>query len=647
MALAIDDYILQATGGPSVMDGLVSWLKTNGASNGAMADLHDQFLTAQGFTTGTLDDRWDALLVSLGYTGSLQDKLYKFWQAGGVIAGFTPADLFSAGEVGFWYDASDLSTLYQDSAGTIPVTAVEQAVGFISDKSKGVPFGGEQTTNGTFDTDSAWTKFNTITHSAGEYTISNSPVLFDGAYIAQQLSGLTTGRPYRVTIVVTNSVVGAGQASFKQGTAANSTAYGQVVIPSAFFTGTWQFIITAGAPNPWVTIHVGGSNENITVTSISIVESFRNNATQSTEANKPILRARYNQITYSEVFDNPAWTLVGATITPNTTTAPNGTTTADTFDVSSGAYNSVYTTATPLTGGAAYIASVYAKAGTNSQVTLELRVGGTTPNATFDLTSGTVVSGTGTIVSAGGGWYKCSVTITTSTTSHLFLIGGQPFSAGYIYLWGAQVISVEDNTNLNGEYQTITSSTNYNADTTKFPQYLSFDGSNDGVATSAINFSSANEMSVFAGVTNLSNVAAGVVVELSATTQTNNGTFALFTPSGASQSDFMYRSRGTVVADANGTAICAPPSTNVVTGLSDISADSAILRIDGVQNVSVATDQGSGNYGNYVAYIGRRAGTSLPLNGRIYQIIVRGKASTAEEIADTETYVASKIKVTL
>lgn len=87
MSLSVDDYILQATGGPSVMDGLVSWLKTNGASNGAMADLHDQFLTAQGYSTGTLDDRWDALLVSLGYTGSLQDKLYAFWQAGGTIGG--------------------------------------------------------------------------------------------------------------------------------------------------------------------------------------------------------------------------------------------------------------------------------------------------------------------------------------------------------------------------------------------------------------------------------------------------------------------------------------------------------------------------------------------------------------------------------
>jgi hypothetical protein len=43
--------------------------------------------------------------------------------------------LFGAGEQGGWYDVSDMSTLFQDSAGTTPVTAVEQPVGRILDKS--------------------------------------------------------------------------------------------------------------------------------------------------------------------------------------------------------------------------------------------------------------------------------------------------------------------------------------------------------------------------------------------------------------------------------------------------------------------------------------------------------------------------------
>ena len=36
---------------------------------------------------------------------------------------------------GAWFDPSDMSTMYQDAAGTTPVTAVEQPVGKILDKS--------------------------------------------------------------------------------------------------------------------------------------------------------------------------------------------------------------------------------------------------------------------------------------------------------------------------------------------------------------------------------------------------------------------------------------------------------------------------------------------------------------------------------
>ncbi len=48
---------------------------------------------------------------------------------------FSPLDLFSAGEQGVWYDPSDLTTMFQDSAGTMPVTADGQPVGLILDKS--------------------------------------------------------------------------------------------------------------------------------------------------------------------------------------------------------------------------------------------------------------------------------------------------------------------------------------------------------------------------------------------------------------------------------------------------------------------------------------------------------------------------------
>lgn len=52
-----------------------------------------------------------------------------------IRAAFSPSSLFAASEPGVWYDPSDFSTMFQDSAGTTPVTAVEQPVGLMLDKS--------------------------------------------------------------------------------------------------------------------------------------------------------------------------------------------------------------------------------------------------------------------------------------------------------------------------------------------------------------------------------------------------------------------------------------------------------------------------------------------------------------------------------
>lgn len=70
-----------------------------------------------------------------------------------IVNGLTPAALFRDGSEGLWVDPSDLSTMFQDSAGTTPVTAPGQSVGLMLDKSKGLVLGPELATNGTFDFD--------------------------------------------------------------------------------------------------------------------------------------------------------------------------------------------------------------------------------------------------------------------------------------------------------------------------------------------------------------------------------------------------------------------------------------------------------------------------------------------------------------
>lgn len=53
------------------------------------------------------------------------------------LIGTRIAELFAGGVPGVWFDPSDLSTMYQDANGTIPVTGVGQPVGLMLDKSRG------------------------------------------------------------------------------------------------------------------------------------------------------------------------------------------------------------------------------------------------------------------------------------------------------------------------------------------------------------------------------------------------------------------------------------------------------------------------------------------------------------------------------
>lgn len=80
-----------------------------------------------------------------------------FWTPKATILGGTSKtfdqlieSLFANGEQGFAYDPNDLSTMFQDAAGTVPVTGAGQPVGLMLDKSKGLALSNELVTNGDF-----------------------------------------------------------------------------------------------------------------------------------------------------------------------------------------------------------------------------------------------------------------------------------------------------------------------------------------------------------------------------------------------------------------------------------------------------------------------------------------------------------------
>jgi hypothetical protein len=185
-------------------------------------------------------------------------------------------------------------------------------------------------------------------------------------------------------------------------------------------------------------------------------------------------------------------------------------------------------------------------------------------------------------------------------------------------------------------YQRVAAATDY--DTVGFLPYLAFDGIDDSMSTGSIDFTATDKMTVWAGVRKLSDAALAMVGELSANAGTNNGSFFLAAPR-TGTADYGWRSTGTILSDATAAASYAAPITNVLAAIGNISGDIAALRVNGTQVATSSTDQGFGNYGNYPLFIGQRNNTSLPFNGWLSSLIIRGAQSTDSQISATESWV--------
>lgn len=177
--------------------------------------------------------------------------------------------------------------------------------------------------------------------------------------------------------------------------------------------------------------------------------------------------------------------------------------------------------------------------------------------------------------------------------------------------------------------------------TTDGKWYLAFDGVDDFLVTGNINLSANNKITVFNGLTKLSDALAGIVCEFSATIASNDGTFVLLAPSANGAQNYNFASRGTTLAGNTSSGRPAPDKV-VITSTADISAPKISTRINTTVTANSVASQGTGNYGVWPLYIGRRGGTSVPFNGHIYSLLIRGADSSDKQITDTETYINSK-----
>ena len=506
--------------------------------------------------------------------------------------------LFAQGEQGVWYDPSDMSTLFQDAAGTTPVTAVEQPVGLMLDKSKGLVLGPDLVTGydaGYINTD-----------QTGE-TLQPDP-----AALTTQWFPVTGGKTYKLTPTGGTSNRCRIQVKDSSGVITYLTGY----------SGERAANSVAVPLTTSVQMRVYFRGAGFTATGLQVQALAGKHATQPTATSRPVLSARYNLLTKTEQFDDAVWGKTGVTVTPDAATSPAGSATADLVTVSA---ENPSTPAYGINGitapGVTCKYTVWLRADTPTTLILQI------PDAAF---SSYLAQQSVNVTSE---WQLFSVTF-TGQAGAIWHRGGA-IGQNY-YIWGADLRVANDGINL-PPYQRVNTATDY--DTAGFPPYLRFDGIDDWLVTPSIDFTGTDKMTVCAGVRKLSDATAAIA-ELSPDTNTSNGVAALFWDSSGW---WRYSSKGTVRSNADIPA-ASGAVTGVLSGLGDISGDRATLRVNGTQVAQSTADQGAGNFGNYPLYIGRRGGTSLPFNGRLYSLLVAGRLLSDRELTSAEKYANDKTR---
>ena len=182
--------------------------------------------------------------------------------------------------------------------------------------------------------------------------------------------------------------------------------------------------------------------------------------------------------------------------------------------------------------------------------------------------------------------------------------------------------------------------------------YLQFDGVNDSLVSSTLNLSTTNKVTFSTGLYVDDTATGAIALEFSTNTNSNTGTFYLSAPSTTLDHAFGLRgnSAGPIFAVVSNNNI-NNKNSDVATGILDIGQSTKELELiprlnqETITNInwSGAANAGTGNFGSYPLYLGGRGGTSLFFNGHMYQVIVRGKISTTDEIYKTERYIIDRM----
>ena len=247
-----------------------------------------------------------------------------------------------------------------------------------------------------------------INLSTGAATVTRGA---GGTWSAPSVSSSNAGNGWwRVSITATTTLTSVQTRVYQSPTAFTTGSYGT---PS--YTGT-----TGSGIYIWgAQLELGSTASTYIPTTTAAVTV---GTPRITDAGYWAEEARTNLQIRSQEFDNTgAWSTVRSAVTANQTTAPDGTTTADKLDETATTGTHYVAGALTVTTATVYTYTVYLKAGERTYAAIYEGAKG--QGKFFNLSTGAVMGNlvaapdSAAITSAGNGWWRCSITITTAGTS--------------------------------------------------------------------------------------------------------------------------------------------------------------------------------------------------------------------------------------
>ena len=317
-----------------------------------------------------------------------------------------------------------------------------------------ISYGAELVTNGTFDTDfSGWTVIGqqpSVVNSQLRLTTSSVNV-----GVSQNV-GLQAGKMYLASYDII-SITG-GSMRLALGSAANGT---NRTAPGSYS----EFLYVSGDAVARLYQVTSFSAEVIVVDNISIKEVLYDQPDGTLQlfnhpTNQPrveydyqgnrlgllVEEARTNEFSYSQQF-NTGWSISNCAEEQNATIAPDGTLSASKATPNGNFGDHGFYKI--FTSGVDRVASIFAKQASGAYK-LAIAPSGSNSGPIFNLQTGEIDSNvtpaTATITPVGNGWYRCTVTVDSTSTYAKFYIVNSNNAWSYsgdgtsgIYMWGAQL----------------------------------------------------------------------------------------------------------------------------------------------------------------------------------------------------------------